>query len=144
MDHPENKLMQGSELRPHARDNGQQPSSLELAFIGDTVYDLYVRGRMVQKGGRVKDLHRQASALVCAKAQSQALSRIEPLLSEQEQGVVRRARNAKQNSPKNADPAEYHRATALEALLGSLYIGGQTERLDRLMGIILDDHGVEN
>ena len=113
--------------------HGQLPGSLELAYLGDTVYDLYVRRRLVINGGRMKDLHRAAVSQVRASAQSEALSRIEDMLTEEEQGVVRRARNAKQNPPKNADPGDYHRATAFEALLGFLYLLGRYERLEEIL-----------
>jgi len=113
--------------------HGQLPGSLELAYLGDTVYDLYVRRRLVVTGGRMKDLHRAAVSQVRASAQSEALTRIEAILTEEEQGVVRRARNAKQSVPKSATPGEYHRATAFEALLGYLYL---LHRTDRLMEIL--------
>ncbi len=113
--------------------HGQLPGSLELAYLGDTIYDLYVRTLLVIEGGRVRDMHRNAVKQVCAHAQAEALSRIEGELNDAELDVVRRARNAHQNPPKNADPAEYHRATALEALIGYLYATGQRERLDALL-----------
>ena len=113
--------------------HGQLPGSLELAYLGDTIYDLYVRRRLVIAGGRMKDLHRAAVAQVRASAQSEALARIEDMLTEEEHSVVRRARNAKQNPPKNADPGDYHRSTAFEALLGYLYLLGREERLDEIL-----------
>ena len=113
--------------------HGQLPGSLELAYLGDTVYDLYVRRRLVVTGGRMKDLHRAAVSQVRASAQSEALGRIEDMLTEEEQGVVRRARNAKQSVPKSATPGEYHRATAFEALLGFLYLLGRYERLEEIL-----------
>ena len=70
---------------------------------------------------------------VRASAQSEALSRIEHMLTEEEQGVVRRARNAKQTPPRNADPGDYHRATAFEALLGFLYLMRREERLHEIL-----------
>ena len=109
------------------------PGSLELAYMGDALYDLYVRERLLKKGGRVQAMHRQAIRQVCAHAQSEALGRIEHELTEAEAGVVRRARNAKQSPPKNADAGEYHRATALEALIGYLYLSGQQARMDELI-----------
>ena len=109
------------------------PGSLELAYMGDAIYDLYVRRRLLKKGGRVQQMHREAIKLVCAHAQAQALGRIEGELTEMEAGVVRRARNAHQNPPRNADPGEYHRATALEALIGYLYLSGQEARMDELI-----------
>ena len=119
----------------HTQDlpHGQLPGSLELAYLGDTVYDLYVRRRLVVTGGRMKDLHRAAVSQVRASAQSEALTRIESILTEEEQGVVRRARNAKQSVPKSATPGEYHRATAFEALLGFLYLLGRYERLEEIL-----------
>ena len=109
------------------------PGSLELAYLGDTLYDLYVRERLVARGGRVRDLHRRAIGLVCAHAQSEALARIAGELTAEEGDVVRRARNAHQNPPKNADPGEYHHATALEALIGWLYVTGRRERMNELL-----------
>ena len=124
--------------------HGQLPGSLELAYLGDTIYDLYVRTQLVREGGHVRDLHRRAVQRVCAHAQAEALGRIEAELTEAEADVVRRARNAHQNPPKNADPAEYHRATALEALTGYLYATGQFARLDALLckALALDAPGI--
>jgi len=119
------------------------PGSLELAYLGDTVYDLYVRSHLVQKGGRVGALHRKAISFVCAHAQAEAFGRIEELLTEEEAAVARRARNATQNPPKNADPGEYHRATALEALLGWLYATGRRERLHELLEKALPPEQIE-
>ena len=109
------------------------PGSLELAYLGDSLYDLYVREHLIAKGGKVRDMHREAISLVCAHAQSEALARIAGELTEAEADVVRRARNAHQNSPKNADPGEYHHATALEALVGWLYVTGQRDRMNELL-----------
>lgn len=119
------------------------PGSLELAYLGDTIYDLYVRRRLVRRGGRVQQMHREAVSLVCNHAQSEALSRIEEKLTETEAAVVRRARNAHQNPPRNANPADYHRATALEALIGYLYLTGQQPRIDELMLLALPQEHTE-
>lgn len=112
---------------------GQLPGSLELAYLGDTLWDLFVRERLVRTGGRMKDLHRQAVSQVRASAQSDALARIEDSLTEEEAAVVRRARNTRQTPPRHADPAQYCRATGLEALFGYLYLTGQQERMHALM-----------
>jgi len=109
------------------------PGSLELAYLGDTVYDLYVRSHLVEQGGRVGKMHRQAIRLVCAHAQAEALTRIQDDLTEEEANVVRRARNVHQSPPKNADPADYQKATGLEALIGYLYASGCEERLGELL-----------
>jgi len=111
--------------------------SLEMAFLGDTIYDFYIRRRLLVAGGPMKQLQLNASKRVCAKAQSRALGFVEEMLTDEERDVVRRARNAKQRPPKNADPAQYQRATGLEALLGWLYIQEKTDRIDQLMCEIL-------
>ena len=113
------------------------PGSLELAYLGDTIYDLYVRTHLIELGGKVGALHRQAIQLVCAHAQAEALSRVEPMLSEEELAVVRRARNVRQTPPRNADIAEYHKATVFEALLGYLYATDRDERLNAVLGVAL-------
>lgn len=117
----------------------RSPGSLELAFLGDTIYDFFVRRRLLVAGGPMKTLQKAASGTVCAHAQSEALARLEPLLGEEEKAVVRRARNAKQHPPRNADPAEYQRATGLEALLGWLCVRGDDARIEELMEVALSD-----
>ena len=118
---------------------GQLPGSLELAYLGDSLYDLYVREHLIARGGRVRELHREAISLVCAHAQSEALARVAGRLTDAEADVVRRARNAHQNPPRNADPGEYHHATALEALIGWLYVTGQRERMNELLALALPE-----
>jgi len=118
------------------------PGSLQLAYLGDTIYDLYVRERLVRAGGRMDVMHRAAVRLVRASAQSEALGRIEPMLTEEEASVVRRARNARQTPPRNADIHEYHRATALEALIGALYLSGERNRIDELMEVAIENSEV--
>lgn len=120
------------------------PGSLEMAYLGDALYDLHVRKNLLARGGRVHALHREAVRLVCAHAQAEALERVLPALTEAELAVVRRARNAHQAPPRNANPAEYHRATALEALMGYLYITGQSQRLEEMLSLALPDAVFEN
>ena len=118
-------------------EHGALPGSLELAYLGDALYDLYVREHLIARGGRVRSLHREAISMVCAHAQSQALARVQDRLTEAEADVVRRARNAKQSPPRNADPGEYHHATALEALIGYLYVTGQREHMNEILALAL-------
>ena len=109
-------------------EHAQLPGSLELAYVGDAIYEVAVRRRIVKTGAKVSALHRQAVSRVCAHAQSEAFGRVEPMLTPEEAAVARRARNAHQSPPRSADRAEYHRATALEAVVGvSVYHrpGGQ-------------------
>ena len=122
-------------------EHGSLPGSLELAYLGDSLYDLYVRERLIARGGRVKELHRQAISLVCAHAQSEALTRVQDSLTDAEKDVVRRARNAHQTPPKNADPGEYHHATALEALIGWLYVTGQKDRMNQVLEMAVGELG---
>ena len=126
-----------AQLFPH----GQLPGSLELAFVGDSVYDLYVRSALVKRRGRMSDLNRAAVGKVNAHAQSESLKKLRPLLTEEESAIVRRAQNTRQTATKNADPQEYHLATALEALLGYLYLSGQRERLIELLKLATEMEG---
>ena len=103
-------------------------SSLNLAYIGDGVYELTVRERLVRQGGRVRGLHTLAVEQVRAEAQAVAADRLLPLLSEREAAVYRRGRNAHTARTDGA----YHKATGLEALFGYLYLCGETARLREL------------
>lgn len=109
--------------------------SLVLAYIGDAVFELYVRMYLVAKGGgKVKELHEEAAGLVRAASQAELLHRLESLLSEEEKEVVRRGRNAKSGSvPKNADVQDYRVSTGFEALLGYLFLVRRDERIQFLL-----------
>ncbi len=114
-------------------------SPLRLAYIGDAVHDLFVRTNLLLGGSaRAGAMHREAARTVNAAAQAQALARVLPMLSETEQDVVRRGRNAHAHHgvPRRANAADYKQATGLEALLGFLYLTGQAERLAELMAVI--------
>ena len=112
---------------------------LQMAYVGDTVHDLYVRSMLLSRGMTVGRMHRQAVRMVSAGAQARMLERIEPELTQGEADIARRGRNsqAKHAAPRHADPADYAHATALEALWGYLYLSGQTQRLDELMRLAL-------
>lgn len=114
-------------------------SSLGLAHIGDCVYELLTRGRLVSGGlTTARNLHSHTVALVRASAQYAAAQVILPVLTEAEQDVFRRARNTKVHGvPKAASKAEYAYATALEALFGWLYLKGQYERINALYDLIV-------
>lgn len=118
-------------------------SPLNLAFVGDTVFDLFVREMLVCQANRpVNKLHSEATKMVKAAAQSAAAAKIMPLLSEEELTVLKRGRNAHTNhKAKNASEGDYHLATGLEALFGYLYLSGRIERLRDLFSIIV--HEVE-
>ena len=112
---------------------------LQMAYVGDTVHDLYVRSMLLSKGMTVGKMHRQAVRMVSAGAQARMLEAIEAELSEAEADIARRGRNsqAKHAAPKHADPADYAHATGLEALWGYLYLSGQSQRLDELIKLAL-------
>ena len=112
---------------------------LQMAYVGDTVHDLYVRSMLLSKGMTVGKMHKQAVRMVSAGAQARMLEAIEPELSEAEADIARRGRNsqAKHAAPKHADPADYAHATGLEALWGYLYLSGQSKRLDELIKLAL-------
>lgn len=114
-------------------------SPLPLAFIGDTVFDLLVREYLVGKANRpVSQLHALASKMVCAPAQAKAYDLVRDILTEEEQAVFRRGRNAHTGGvPKNASSAQYHVATGLEALFGWLYLNGKKDRINELFDVIM-------
>lgn len=109
-------------------------SSLALAFVGDAVFNLFIRTMLVGSGKKVRDLHRDAVRFVKASAQAEILKKIEGYLTDKEKDIVRIARNAKVNTvPKNADIMDYHYSTGFEALLGYLYLTKQNERLNKIL-----------
>ena len=110
-------------------------NSIALAFMGDAVYERYIRERILKSGTVGADkMHREAVRYVKAAAQECSLREMLDDLTEDEQLVVHRARNHKITSkPKNADPLTYKMATAFEALLGYLYLSGREDRLAELM-----------
>lgn len=112
-------------------------SPLTLAFLGDAVYELCARQRVVEEGNRpVNEMHRRTVSLVNAGAQSGAFERISEMLTEEELTVYKRGRNANTASvPKHADMADYRRATGVEALFGYLYIKGEIDRINQLFDL---------
>lgn len=103
---------------------------LALAYIGDAVYELYVRTHLLEQSHKVHTLHRLAINRVNNNTQSDLLAKVEQELSEEELSIVRRGRNAKGvQVPKNANVQTYHRSTGMEALVGYLYLCGNEERL---------------
>ncbi len=106
-------------------------SPLALAYIGDGVYELIIRTILVEQGNtKAGKLHKRASALVKASAQSAMMEVLKPLLTDQEMAVYKRGRNAKSPTmAKNATVADYRRATGFEALIGWLYLNGEYKRM---------------
>ena len=120
--------------------NPKQLSPLNLAFIGDCVYEMLVRESLVADANRpVNDLHKESVKFVSAKAQTEAYEKIKDCLTEEETAVFKRGRNAKVgHSPKSASQGEYHIATGVEALFGYLYLTENAKRIKELFAIILE------
>ncbi len=106
-------------------------SPLTLAYIGDAVYDLVIRTMVVEQANRpVNALHRVATGYVNAQAQAKMIMALQDELTQEEAEVFRRGRNAKPHTvAKNAARADYHKATGFEAVMGYLYLTGQSERM---------------
>ena len=114
-------------------------SSLGLAHLGDSVFEVMVRSWLCLHGkAKVKDLHRATVRYVAAPAQAERFERIAPILTEEEAAVFRRGRNTAPHSvPKAATRGQYQTATGLEALFGYLYLQGKTERLNELFELMM-------
>lgn len=111
-------------------------SPLALAFVGDGVYSLMVRERLLSEANRpVSDLHRLAVREVRAEAQAAAMAKILPLLTEEEEAVFKRGRNA--HTARSG--ADYHRATGLESLFGYLYLAGRIDRVRELFALCVEE-----
>lgn len=131
------------ELKPA---NPSQLSPLVLAYIGDSIFDLVIKTYLLDTKGnmQVNKLNRFASGLVKAETQSKLIGFIEPQLTQEEEAVYKRGRNAKSyTSAKNASISDYRRATGFEALMGYLYLNGEFERMLVLIKAALDNWSVE-
>ena len=123
------------------RDRLLEISSIGLAHMGDAVFELLARAWLCAHGGATgRGMHRSAVALVCAESQAEKAERILTLLTEEERAVFRRGRNAQVHTvPHHASRAQYGEATALEALLGWLYLQGRTERINELFCRMMEE-----
>lgn len=110
-------------------------SPLTLAYLGDSVFELLVRERIIYSANRsVNDLHNAAIKIVSAPAQCSLFDKIEPLLSDEQINIYKRGRNAKVGSaPKHCSISEYHKATGFEALIGYLYLTKQGDLLEEIV-----------
>ena len=117
-------------------------SPVTLAYIGDGIYELVVRSVMVARtNSKAGLLHRQTSQLVKAEAQSKMIDLLLPMLTDEEEAVYRRGRNAKSSTmAKNASVGDYRKATGFEALMGYLYLQDQTDRILELTRFAMDHY----
>lgn len=116
-------------------------SPLVLAYLGDTVYESYIREYLIKKNinKKVNDLHKSAIKYVNAKAQATVIHAIEDELTEDEERVYKRGRNQKSHtSPKNADIIDYKHATGFEALIGYLHLNNEIDRLNYIISKGID------
>ena len=124
-----NKILTKAEARTY--------SPLTLAFLGDSYYELMVRQRItLEHNMSTAKLHRAAVERVRASFQASAAECITELLTEEEAEILRRGRNATGSVPRSSNPAEYRKATALEALFGWLLLIGETNRAEELFEVI--------
>ncbi len=115
-------------------------SNLGLAHMGDCVFEILCRGWLCAKGGKnVGNLHRDTIKMVNANAQSAFVDKLLPHLTEEELAYYRRGKNAHVHAvPKSCSPADYAKATGLEALFGALWLSGQTQRLNTLFKTVME------
>ena len=116
-------------------------SNLGLAHMGDCVFEILCRGYLCAKGEKTVDkLHRDTIHMVKATSQAKFVDKLLPHLTEEELAYYRRGKNAHVHAvPKSATPAEYAKATGLEALFGALYLTGQTDRLNELFKTVMEE-----
>lgn len=116
-----------------------QYSPLTLAYIGDAVYELFVRTYLLRDANfPVNKLHKTAIKMVNAKAQSDLFQKVKDTLSEDELAIYKRGRNTNSHPPKNADMVDYKSATGIEALVGYLYLKGDSERILEILKELID------
>ena len=115
-------------------------SNLGLAHMGDCVFEILCRGYLCAKGGKnVGNLHRDTINLVKAQSQAKFADKLLPLLTEEELAYYRRGKNSHVHAvPKSCTPAEYAKATGVEALFGALYLLGRTERVNELFKTVME------
>lgn len=120
-------------IRKFSKDEVRMLNSLQLALIGDGVFEVFIRNYILTQNTALSanKIHVKAIAYVKAKSQACIMHEIENLLNEEEEAVYKRGRNAKSPTvPKNAEIRDYRMATGFEALIGYLYLVGDKERLE--------------
>ena len=120
-------------------------SNLGLAHMGDCVFEILCRAYLCAKGGKnVGNLHRDTINMVKASSQAKFMDALLPHLTEEELSFYRRGKNSHVHAvPKSCTPAEYAKATGLEALFGALYLAGQTDRINELFRLVMEgEHGI--
>ena len=126
---------------PEKKIEGNSLNGLSLAFIGDAVYEIMVREHLLEHGSlQVGKLHKMAVEYVRASFQANVFDFLEPIVTEEEKGILHRGRNASATHiPKGANAIEYRKATGVEALFGWLYLEQKSERIRELFDLILEN-----
>ena len=125
-------MIEDFNFQKYSNAEAKQLNSLSLAFVGDAIYEVYIRSSILNKNDQLSahKLHVKAINYVKAKAQSDIMKELEVELNEEELGVYKRGRNTKSHTvPKNADVRDYRNATGFEALVGYLYLTNQKDRM---------------
>ena len=114
---------------------------LQLAYVGDAVWEIAVRNYLIRRGYNLHHLHSECIRRVNAHAQAEFAETVESMLTEEEADLMRRGRNAHSHHPvpKNQDPEDYSKATAFEALLGFHYLTGHEERLCQIITLLIGE-----
>lgn len=128
--------------------NVQNVNVITLAYLGDAVYEVYVRNYLIKKGiAKVEELQKEAINLVSAKSQNKILDYLinNNILNEDEKDIVKRGRNYKRDShPKNTDIITYKMATGFETLIGYLYLENKIDRLNEIINVIFGGYYEKN
>lgn len=128
-------------MKEFSKDEARMLNPLQLALIGDGVYELFIRNYILSDNIHLNanKIHVKAIGYVKAKSQSDVMHKLEMLLTEEENNIYKRGRNAKSATvPKNADVRDYRMATGFEALVGYLYLIGDKERLEFILNKSID------
>lgn len=126
-------MLEDLRIREFSKDEARMLNSLQLALIGDGVFEIFIRNYILTQNTALSanKIHVRAIGYVKAKSQARIMHEIEKFLSEEEAAVYKRGRNAKSSTvPKNADVRDYRMATGFESLVGYLYLAGNKERLE--------------
>ena len=126
-------MLENFRTREFSKDEARRLNPLQLALVGDAVYEVFIRGYILSNNTELSahKIHKKAIGYVKAKSQSDIMHGIEDLLTEEESYIYKRGRNAKSATvPKNADVRDYRMATGFEALVGYLYLINDIERLE--------------
>lgn len=126
-------MLEDLRIREFSKDEARMLNSLQLALIGDGVFEIFIRNYILTQNTALSanKIHVRAIGYVKAKSQARIMHEIEKFLSEEEAAVYKRGRNAKSSTvPKNADVRDYRMATGFESLVGYLYLTGNKERLE--------------